>query len=268
VVAARTLTLLKPERGVAHTTRILQALSHSASFVDADRSGLDEADVAARVLEHMRPLDPNAADHVRSSELDRIARRADRLRGRAPFDARDVQASSRRERSLRRYLLAFGLSSPSRLEPDRARTDLELLRVLKEMSRGRPRPSLIYVWSPTPDPTNRNLFERGLSGLPKRRHELRWVPMRFDQDLERAAPEASEAVLTALAAQARAAHERGVRALSRLGIRIERLRSTPRVALTLAPLPRVEHQNIAVDDHASIDLHAHVPGAEHLPLPK
>jgi len=220
------------------------------------------------VLEHMRPLDPTAADRVRSSELDRIARRADRLRGRAPFDAREVQTNSRRERSLRRYLLAFGLSAPARLEPDRLRTDLELLRVLKEISRAKPRPSLIYVWSPTPDPTTRNAFERALAGLPKRRHELRWVPMRFDQDLERAAPLSSEAVLTALTAQARASHERGVRALGRLGIRVERLRSVPRVTLTLAAVTHVEDQDIPVDDHVGIDLDAHVPGSEHLPLPK
>ncbi len=268
VIGARTLTLLKPDRGTAHTSRILQALSQSASFVDADRSGLDEADVAARVLEHMRPLDPTAADRVRSNELDRIARRADRLRGRAPFDAREVQTNSRRERSLRRYLLAFGLSAPARLEPDRIRTDLELLRVMKEISRARPRPSLIYVWSPTPDPTQRGALERALAGLAKRRHELRWVPMRLDQDLERAAPDASPAVLTALAAQARASHERGARALARLGIRVERLRSVPRIALTLTPFAGIEDQHIAVDDQPSIDLHAHVPGAEHLPLPK
>ena len=268
VLGARTLTLLKPERGPTHTTRILQALSQSASFIDSDRSGLDEADVAARVLEHMRPLDPQSADRVRSSELDRIARRADRLRGRAPFDAREVLTHSRRERSLRRYLLAFGLSAPARLEPDRQRTDLELARMLTEISRGKPRPSLIYVWSPTPDPTSRGALERALTGQVKRKHELRWVPMRFDVDLERAAPGASEAVLAALGAQAKASHERGVRALSRLGIRIERLRSVPRVALTRAEFARVEHEHVAVDDHAGVDLHAHVPNPEHLPLPK
>ncbi|MEO7037549.1 MAG: DUF58 domain-containing protein [Polyangiaceae bacterium] len=260
VIGARTLTMLKPQRGTAHTARILQALSYSASFVDADRSGLDEVDVAARVLEHMRPLDPSAADRVRSNELDRIARRADRLRGRAPFDAREVQTDSRRERSLRRYLLAFGLSAPARLEPDRVRTDLELLRVMQELNRAKPRPSLIYVWSPTPDPTSRGALEHALGGLAKRRHELRWVPMRFDQDLKRAAPGASEAVLTALAAQARASHERGVRALARLGIRVERVRSAPRVSLTLAPFARVEDQDVPVDDHTSVDLQAHVPG--------
>ncbi|MEO8905361.1 MAG: DUF58 domain-containing protein [Polyangiaceae bacterium] len=262
VIGARTLALLKPERGTAHTARILKALSYSASFVDADRSGLDELDVAARVLEHMRPLDPSATDRVRSNELDRIARRADRLRGRAPFDAREVQSNSRREGSLRRYLLAFGLSAPARLEPDRPRTDLELLRVMKEIQRAKPRPSLIYVWSPTPDPTTRGALERALAGLAKRRHELRWVPMRFDQDLERAAPNATEAVLTALAAQARASHERGVRALARLGIQVERLRSVPRVTLTLTltPFARVEDQDIPVDDHVSVDLQAHVPG--------
>jgi len=222
----------------------------------------------ARVLEHMRPLDPQSAERVRSSELDRIARRADRLRGRAPFDAREVLTHSRRERSLRRYLLAFGLSAPARLEPDRGRTDLELTRVLAEISLGKPRPSLIYVWSPTPDPTSRGALERALSGLAKRRHELRWVPMRFDVDLERAAPGASMAVLSALAVQAKASHERGVRALARLGIRVERLRSVPRVALTRTELSRVEHEHVAIDDHAAVDLHAHVPSPEHLPLPK
>ncbi len=254
-----------------HTSRILQALSHSASFVDADRSGLDEADVAARVLEHMRPLDPASAERVRSSELDRIARRADRLRARAPFEAREVLSGSKRERSLRRYLLAFGLSAPARLEPDRQRTDVELMRVLSEISRAKPRPSLIYVWSPTPDPTSRGALERALATQVKRRHELRWVAMRFDLDLEQAAPNSSEAVLGALSIQARAAHERGVRALARLGIRVERLRggrSAPPVDLTFAPIARVEYPDVASDHLAAVDFDADVPGAEPLPLPK
>jgi uncharacterized protein (DUF58 family) len=268
VVAARTLNLLKPDRGTAHTARILQVLSQSASFVDSDRSGLDEADVAARVLEHMRPLDPSSAERVRSNELDRIARRADRLRARAPFEAREVASNSRRERSLRRYLLAFGLSSPVRLEPDRQRTDVELARVLAEISRAKPRPSLIYVWSPTPDPTSRSTLERALATQAKRRHELRWVPMRFDLDLDRAAPQTSDAVLAALETQARASHERGLRALGRLGIRVERLRSVPRVSLTLAPIARVEDQHVAIDHLAGVDLDADVPAAEPLPLSK
>lgn len=264
VLGARTLNLLKPDRGTTHTLRILQVLSESASFIDADRSGLDEADVAARVLEHMRPLDPTAADRVRPSELDRIARRADRLRARAPFEAREVLTGSRRERSLRRYLLAFGLSSPARLEPDRARSDQELVCVLSEISRGKPRPSLIYVWSPTPDPTHRAALERALSSQVRRRHELRWVPMRFDLDLERAAPATTPPVLAALSAQARASHERGAKALTRLGIRVERLRSAARVELTLTPLASVEHQDVAVDDGAAGDLDPHSPVPEQL----
>ena len=268
VVGARTLNLLKPDRGTTHTTRILRVLSQTATFVDADRSGLDEADVAARVLEHMRPLDPSAAERVRSNELDRIARRADRLRARAPFEAHEVLSGSRRERSLRRYLLAFGLSCPARLEPDRQRTDQELMRVLTEISRSKPRPSLIYVWSPTPDPTSRGALERALAHHARRRHELYWVPMRFDLDLANAAPGTSDAVLTALIAQAKAAHERGVVALARLGIKVLRLRSAPRVGLTRAELARVEHQHIAIDDRALVDLHPHVPAAEDLPLPK
>jgi uncharacterized protein (DUF58 family) len=268
VVGARTLHSLKPDRGTTHTARILQVLSQVATFVDADRSGLDEADVAARVLEHMRPLDPAAAERVRSNELDRIARRADRLRPRAPFEAYEVLSASRRERSLRRYLLAFGLSCPARLEPDRQRTDLELMRALSEISRGKPRPSLIYVWSPTPDPTNRATLERALSHHARRRHELHWVPMRFDVDLASAAPGASEAVLTALTLQAKAAHERGLMALARLGIKVLRVRSASRVGLARAELTRVEHPHVAIDDVPPVDLHSHVPAAEDLPLSK
>jgi len=268
VIGARMLHLSKPDRGTAHTARLLQALSQCATFVDADRSGLDEADVAARVLEHMRPLDPGAAERVRSSELDRIARRADRMRTRAPFEAYEVLSSSRRERSLRRYLLAFGLSAPARLEPDRPRTDQELLRLLSEISRGKPRPSLIYVWSPTPDPTNRGALERGLAQQIKRRHELRWVPMRFDVELASAAPGTSDAVHAALTAQAKAAHERGLRVLVRLGIKVERLRSTTRVELARAEFTRVDHLHVAIDDRALVDLHPHVPSTEQLPLPK
>jgi len=268
VIAARTLHLLKPERSTTHTARILHILSQTATFVDADRSGLDEADVAARVLEHMRPLDPNAAERVRSSELERIARRADRLRMRAPFEAYEVLSGSRRERSLRRYLLAFGLSCPARLEPDRPRTDHELIRVLNELGRSKPRPSLIYVWSPTPDPTSRGALERALAHHGKRRYELRWVPMRFDLDLGHAAPGSSDAVLTALIAQARAAHERGVHALARLGIKVLRSRSVTRVGLTQSTLARIEDEHVALDDRAPVDLHPHVPGAEDLPLPK
>jgi uncharacterized protein (DUF58 family) len=269
VVAGRTLSLLKPERGTNHTLAVLQALSQAASFVDSDRSGLDETDVAARVLEHMRPLDPGAADRVRSSELERIARRADRLRARAPFDAREVLSTSRRERSLRRYLLAFGLGSPARLEPDRPRTDVELARVLQNIGRARPRPSMIYVWSPTPDPSTRGPLERALAAQPKRRLELRWVPMRFDLDLERASDRASDAILAALGVQAKVAHERGARALGRLGIKLERVRSTrSAVGPTRMELTRVEHEHVAVDHDPSVDLHAHVPRAQHLPLPK
>jgi len=142
------------------------------------------------------------------------------------------------------------------------------LRVLTELSRSKPRPSLIYLWSPTPDPTSRGGFERALGTQLKRKHELRWVPMRFDLDLDRATEGASEAVLVALGTQARAAHERGLRALSRLGIQVERLRSVPRVSLALPKLAGSDHEYVAVDEPPVVDRHAHVPSAEHLPPPK
>ena len=219
----------------------------------------------------MRPLDPAAAERVRSSELDRIARRADRLRGRAPFDAREVLTHSRRERSLRRYLLAFGLSAPARLEPDRLRTDLEARpRRCKLISRGQttPEPDLRLVSHAGSDRTAARSSEAlGRAAEAPPRATLDAHALRLGS--RRAAPRARrEAVLAALGVQAKVSHERGARALARLGIRVERLRSAPRVALTLPPLARVEHEHVAVDQDAAVDLHAHVPRPEHLPLPK
>ncbi|MBX3127442.1 MAG: DUF58 domain-containing protein [Polyangiaceae bacterium] len=224
IVAGRTLGWLRPDRGPAHAMELMSALSHRAHAHDGDRSDLDEADVAYRVLEHARPLDPAAVAGVRPGELDRVARRAERLRSRAPFPDAEVHAPSARERTLRRYLAAFGAHCPPRLEPERTRTDLQLATALERAVREKPRPSVMYLWSPTPDLGARPEIERALARFPRRRVELRWVGMRLGQSIPTDGS-VTPAVADALRIRARVAEERGARSLGRLGIRVEHLRS-------------------------------------------
>lgn len=224
VLGARTLAWVKPARTTQHGALLMKTLAEATACVDADRSSLDESEVAARVLEHLRPLDPAAAGKVQPTELDRIARRVERVLPRAPFPDADAHAGSRRERLLRRYLAAFGLGSPPRLEPDRLRTDTEIARALLKLDeRGGARPSLVYVWSPAPDPVSRQHLER-LLGRFRRRGELRWVSMRDASGLPNPESPVGHIVNGALGQRARLAELRGERALARLGIRTSRVR--------------------------------------------
>jgi uncharacterized protein (DUF58 family) len=232
VVAARTLAWIEPGSSPGHAMKIATTLAHATSCLDPDRSGLDEADVVGRVLEHLRPLDPRAASGVRASDPDRVARRADRTTvARAPFRGVVVAAPSRRERILRRYLGAFGMGSPPRLEPDRPRSDLELVRVLGKLVKERRRPSLVYLWSPPPDPATRPTLEKSLQSLPRRRFELRWISVPIDQGIPSGAGGLARVVGETVGLRARAALVRGEQSLRRLGVRVEGARAHGRDTL-------------------------------------
>jgi uncharacterized protein (DUF58 family) len=224
IVAARLLARVPPDRTPNHLMKLFSALSEATGCADADRSDLDEADVALRVLEHMRPLDPTVVARLRSRDLDRIVQRADRLRARAPFPKGHPFAPSRRERNLRRYLMAFGLYLPARLEPEQQKTDLQIARALEELPRSRPRPSLLYVWSPAPSAGRREVLS-GLLPLRRRRIDVRWISMRNEAGILRSEGVVEEAVADAVALRARLLQERGERALRQLGVRVDRLRS-------------------------------------------
>jgi uncharacterized protein (DUF58 family) len=223
VVGTRTLCFEKPERGVPHATHLLERLMQVCGCMDADRSGLDEAEVSQRVVEHMRPLDPALSARVRASELDRIARRADKLQKRAPFADVVTQAPTPRERSLRRYLAAFGIGSTARVDPERPRVDAELVRLFDRLRGERARPSLVYVWSEAPDEVLRPTLSRALAERRRRGSTWRWVLLRASLgDGAHNSPKA-RAVEDAFALRQKLASERGERALHRLGIRLERL---------------------------------------------
>jgi uncharacterized protein (DUF58 family) len=229
VVGARVLSWIEPGSSPGHAMKIATALAHATSCLDPDRSGLDEGDVVQRVLEHLRPLDPRAAAGVRASDPDRVARRADRVTvARAPFRGVSVVAPARRERILRRYLGAFGMGSPPRLEPDRPRSDLEIGRVLGKLARERRRPSLVYLWSPPPDPATRPTLEKSLQALPKRRFELRWISVPIDTGIPSGDRGLPRVVGETVGLRARAALSRGEQSLRRLGVRVEGIRTRGR----------------------------------------
>ena len=231
IVGTRTLCFEKPERGVAHAGRLLEKLMLVTGCMDADRSGLDEVELSLRVIEHMRPLDPALTVRVRASEIDRIARRAEKLRARAPFPDVISQAPTPRERSLRRYLAAFGIGSPARVDPERVRVDAELVRLATRLSRERVKPSQVYLWSDPPDELMRPLLTRALAERKRRGLTWKWILMRpalgneLDasqfEDREAPSPKADVAY-DALSLRQKLSRERGERALHRLGIRVER----------------------------------------------
>lgn len=235
VVGARTLARVEPDTGRAHAQLLLSQLAHAAGTYDADRSDLDERDVALRVLEHLRPLDPESAKRLRSAELDRLTRRAERLRTRAPHTLSVLPwARTPREQSLRAYLAAYGLASPARQESERGRADAVLAIELLELCRKAPRPTRIIVVSPAPDESTRTPLLETLKRLPRRHTELRWLPIRSGTGLEATAGPA--AVLAAVAARAEAADLRGEQALRRLRIRPLALREPRLQAFGTEPL--------------------------------
>jgi hypothetical protein len=192
--------------------------------LDADRSGLDPGDVAMRVLEHLRTLDPQEVPDASSNDRSELTRRALGAMSRAPFPVSKVRGTDATDRALRGYLSAFGVPSPPRLEPDRPNTDATLVEVISELPRLRPRPSLVYVWSPTPDPARRKSVVEALKKHVRRRVEFRWVRMRLDDGIARTGNAVQRAVGDAVALRARVAETAGEFVLRRMGATVERIR--------------------------------------------
>ena len=230
IVASRVLATVELGGGAAHANAIYEALAHATATYDRDRCDLDEADVAVRVVEHLRPLDPNGLADVARRDLDRLLSRADSARARAPFRPPELpDAPTTRERRLRQYLVAFGVECPARGEPEAARTLETLARALGELGKGRPRPSLVYAIAPSPLVSNPRL-DASVRRLRAFGAEVRWVPVRYEPGLalvDDGRPEAAVLVRATIARKLAEA-ERGVRVLRRIGVRVERLRGVRR----------------------------------------
>lgn len=223
LIGARRLGWFPPQRGAPHMTKLLDALAFDTGTYDTDRSGLDEGEVAARVLEHMRPLEPTMAENLRSHEVDRIARRAVLALKRAPFQCSRPLSPSPREQSLRHYLKSFGIESPARLEPDRPRTDQALILAFKEAIAMKPKPSLVVVCAPVPDARDSAELIAGLKTLPRARAEVRWIPTHLADGMEPTSGSVNRAVRYAIELRTNTQRDEGERRLRRAGIKVERL---------------------------------------------
>ena len=258
--------MLPPEDGPAQGSKIAHALLVGTSTHDFDRSDLDESDVAVRVIEHLRPLDPRGLADVRRNDLDKLAARADQLRARAPFAAAAPAGRTPREKTLRRYLAAYGIESPARSEMLRAGS-LALFEVLTAIERAKPHATLVHIIGQPPEEQHMKRLGDAVRRLGRHGASINWSfpeviesvrgpwedPNKsaavaelpdLGEDLTPPPPKASDFPLVApvaadaIAARIRVAHARRESALRKLGIRVVHARRTPRAApVETEPVP-------------------------------
>ncbi len=224
IMASRELCWLPPNRGPKHAMDIMAQLALNSGCLDADRSDLDASDVAERVVEHLRPLDPAAAARLKPTDADRLIRRIERVKVRAPFPRVQVFSQSTVEARLRSYLAEFGIYSPPRLEPERARTDETITRSLARLLYEKPRASIVYVWSPAPSAERLPRLEVALAKLPVRRLDVRWIATEQAAGIPTEGSAMAQPVADAIGIRTRVARERGEIALRRWGLRVHRVR--------------------------------------------
>ena len=221
VTASRLRSWLAPATGPSQASKIAAALASAASMVDADRSDLDEAEVAARVAEHARPLDPRGLADVPRGNVDLLAARAEMLRTRAPFAPRLPFGATARERALRHYLASFGIESAPRTEGERDKTAATMAQAFDKLLGEKLRPSIVYAWAPAPE--EGSPLAQSVRRLRGRHVDVRWVQPAVDLapvDLDAVRAADYEAVR----ARAELAEQRGARILKKLGARPSALR--------------------------------------------
>jgi uncharacterized protein (DUF58 family) len=246
VCAAGVKVTLPPDHGPGHGHRIAHALTVSAGTYDVHRSDLDEADVAVRVLEHLRPLDSRGLADVRRGDLDKLATRAEAMRARAPFAAAAPLARSPRERTLRRYLASFGIESPPKAEPDRREADAALVDALILAAKSKPRASIVHVVAPPPEDAAQGSMADALRRVARGGATVSWSvpsiepalappwddPSRPAEEDEPLVPrtghsafaEVAPIVAEAVRVRAHASQHKREATLRRLGVRVVRVR--------------------------------------------
>ncbi|MCL2724123.1 MAG: DUF58 domain-containing protein [Polyangiaceae bacterium] len=216
-------TRLAPATGPLQATRIVRALASAASMTDADRCELSELEIASRVLEHLRPLDPRSLSDLLRKDLDALSARAEMMRSRAPFAPRLPSAQSPREQRLRHYLAAFGIEVPPRADGERHKASAFLAELLERIVRDKKaRPSIVHVWAPPPNAENH--VDRTLRKLRGAHVEVRWSMPVFDPSLEARTTGGSATVdgvvHDAVRIRVRAAQTRAERMLRGSGVRL------------------------------------------------
>ncbi|OJY31509.1 MAG: hypothetical protein BGO98_15875 [Myxococcales bacterium 68-20] len=228
VFASRIRTWLVPESGPLQASRIAAALASTASAVDADRCELDEVELAARVAEHLRPLDPRGLADVPRGNFDALATRAEAMRARAPFAPRLPQATTTRDQRLRHYLAAFGIEVPPRVDGEREKAEVQLANLLEKiLLEKRKKPSIVHVWAPPPGPGTETgdravSVERAVRKLRARHVDVRWTMPAFEPALEVQTSEpltVEDVVRNAVRMRVRASQSRAERVMRGMGVR-------------------------------------------------
>ena len=227
VFASRLRSWIPPDRGPAQAARIAGALASAASTVDIDRCALDEHEVAQRVLEHLRALDPEGGRQITRYDLDRLAGNAERVRERAPFAARVPFGLSARDRTLRHYLACFGIEVAPRAEGERERAVVELARLLGKLCEERPHATVLAVWAPAPDlgSASGGAVARATRRLGARRAEMRWTLPALETSIGDAASgggEVADLVDDAVRIRVKVARRTAAATLRKLGIHAAR----------------------------------------------
>jgi uncharacterized protein (DUF58 family) len=222
VFASRPRTWLPPAGGRGHGAKIAAALTSAASMIDSDRSELDEYEIAQRVAEHARPLDPRGLADIPKSNLDMLAARAESLRARAPFAPRVPHARTTREQTLRHYVAAFGIEVTPRSDGEHEKAHATLALALEKISKEKLRPSVVHIFS-VPPVADGDVV-RSVRRLRTKRVSVEWSVPAFERALgEATAPAAAstvaEVVNEAVRIRAEASRARGDRVLRRLGVR-------------------------------------------------
>ncbi|MSP25444.1 MAG: DUF58 domain-containing protein [Myxococcales bacterium] len=242
IVAARELARVRPRADRGQSSRLHAALVAYTGVFDHDRSALNETELAAHVVEHMRPLDARSFRDLRHGRFDKLAERSARLRANAPFLRLNPLGLSSVDSELRRYAASFGLALPARYEPEREHTAVAIAKVLAAiLAEHSERPSVVHIVAPPPPAGSILALGPALKRLGARNIELRWSIVPLDHGLgakphdvddawsdkdgrghDRDAVDRAlfDAMTHALSERAKAATRASERALQRLGVRL------------------------------------------------
>jgi uncharacterized protein (DUF58 family) len=239
VTAARVRAWIPPDTGSKQAGRIASALAGASVMVDADRTELDEREIASRVAEHVQSSDPTVSRLLARGDLDAFAQRVEAIRKGAPFVPRLPYAMTPRDRTLRHYLSSFGIEVPPRTDGERARTDAAIAEILEKLAVERDRPSLVHVWAPAP--ARKDLLARAIRMLRVKRIAIHWslpvieesvgLPRDGADGRGSTSQQVLEAVEDAVRARATVDRARGKDLLRRLGAVVQ---APPRKARTAA----------------------------------
>jgi hypothetical protein len=159
-----------------------------------------------------------------------LAEKAGATLQQAPFPQITANAPTERERTLRRYLAAFGISSPARLQQDRSKTDAVLAETLLEITRARPRATRVCLCSPSPDASTLATLREALARLRRHHIQLTWLPSAYEPALallgnptsQDSNAESLRTVSHAVRLRMRVLARQGDSALQRLGVKLYR----------------------------------------------